>query len=404
MDERPDEKKETAGSGSFLAKLYRPGPLVFLFAVAIGGLLWFGYHLATEETPPPEVVTRPEPVPAAPKIYEEETSTIEDKVKEVDLAIIEAMRRLGLNLADLELLDVELRHKDGQGYHYQVLRIPETRDAAAFLTALKERLAEREPEALLSDNGTAEAAVSVGALPTHRLLLRTVPFVLPRPEKKGPQLAVVIDDIGENTTVLEGLVRLDFPVTLAVWPNASHTDESVALAKSSGHDLIVHFPMEPQGYPKYNPGDDALFITMTDAQVRARVAQNLARVPGAIGVNNHMGSRFTENGPGMRAALDEFRQRGLFFLDSLTTPHSVGRKVARELGVPFYERDIFLDNVKDVNAIILQLKKAENVARKQGRAIAIGHPYPATLAGLREWAASRNTAVRLVPLSQMKPE
>jgi len=404
MDERPDEKKETTGFGSFLAKLYRPGPLVFIFAVAIGGLLWLGYHLATEQTPPPEVVSRPAPAPAAPKIYEEETSTLEDKVKEVDLSIIEAMRRLGLNLADLELLDVELRHNDGQGYHYQVLRIPETKDAPAFLAALRERLAEREPEALLNDNGTAEATVSVDSLPTHRLLLQTVPFVLPIPEKKGPQLAIVIDDIGENMAVLEGLVQLDFPVTLAVWPNASHTDESVALVRRTGHDLIVHFPMEPQGYPQYNPGDDALFISMTDAQVRSRVAENLTRVPGAIGVNNHMGSRFTEDGPGMRVALDEFHRRGLFFLDSLTTPHSVGRKTAREEGMPFYERDIFLDNVKDVNAIVHQLKKAENVARKQGRAIAIGHPHPVTLAALRQWSANRNSTVRLIALSQMKPE
>ncbi|WP_419787938.1 divergent polysaccharide deacetylase family protein [Pseudodesulfovibrio sp.] len=404
MDERPGEKKETTGSGSFLTKLYRPGPLIFIFAIAIGGLLWLGYHLATEDTPPPVVVSSIEAETAIQKVYEEETYSLEDKVKEVDLSIIEAMRRLNLSLSELDLLDVELRHHDGHAYHYQVLRIPETKNVLSFLATLKQRLAEREPEALLSTNGTSEALVSIDSYPTHRLLLQTVPFVLPAPEKKGPKLAIVIDDVGENMHVLKGLVQLDFPVALAVWPNASHTDASVALIKRTGHDLMVHFPMEPLGYPKYNPGKDALFVSMTADQVRARIAENLSRIPGAIGVNNHMGSRFTESPDGMRVALTEFHKHGVFFLDSLTTPHSVCRKIAHDLDIPFYERDIFLDNVKDVNAIIHQLKKAENVARKQGQAIAIGHPYPATLAALQQWGATRNSSVQLISLSQMKPE
>jgi len=409
MDERPLEENtdKTIGLGSFLRKLYRPGPLVLFFAVATLAMLGLGWHLLTEDTPPPEIVARTtiSAANAMPRIYEEETpSSMEDKVRQVDLAIIEAMRHFELNLSDLELLDVELRPLDGRGYHYQVLRMPTLKDSKGFLAELTQRLAAREPDAQLSANGTDEALVSVAALPTHRLLLRTVPFVLPRPEKKGPKMAIVIDDIGEDMEVLRGLVDLDFPVTLAVWPHASHTEDSVALVKAKGDDLIVHFPMEPRGYPKYNPGDDALFISMNADQVRARVDENLARVPGAIGVNNHMGSRFTENAPGMAAALTEFNKRGLFFLDSLTTPRSVGRRTAEGVGIPFYERDIFLDNVKDVGAIIHQLKMAEKVARKQGYAIAIGHPYPATLAALRQWGADRNTAIQLIPLSQLQPE
>ncbi|MEF2229471.1 MAG: divergent polysaccharide deacetylase family protein [Pseudodesulfovibrio sp.] len=409
MDERPLEEntQETAGSESFLRKLYRPGPLVFFFAFAIFSLLGLGWHLLTEDTPPPEVVARAaiSAANALPKIYEEDTSnTMEDKVRQVDLAIIEAMRRFNLNFGDLELLDVELRRKDGRGYHYQVLRIPAQADTRGFLSELAQRLTAREPEALLSVNGTDEAMVSVAALPTHRLLLRTIPFVLPRPEKAGPKIAIVIDDIGEDMDVLRGLVDLDFPVTLAVWPHASHTVDSVELIQAKERDLIVHFPMEPRGYPDYDPGDDALFVSMSADQIRARVAENLARVPGAVGVNNHMGSRFTENGPGMTEALAEFHKRGLFFLDSLTTARSVGRRTAAAVGIPFYERDIFLDNVKDVSAIIHQLRMAEKVARKQGYSIAIGHPYPATLAALRQWGENRNSAIQLISLSQLQPE
>ena len=409
MDERPLEENtpKQTGPESFLKKLYRPGPLVFFFAVATLAMLGLGWHLLTEDTPPPEVVARAaiSAANALPRVYEEDTSsTMEDKVRQVDLAIIEAMRRFDMNLSDLELLDVEMRRKDGRGYHYQVLRIPALKAPVEFLAELKQRLADREPEAQFAANGTEEVLISVAALPTHRLLLRTIPFVLPRPEKKGPKMAIVIDDIGEDMHVLRGLVDLDFPVTLAVWPHASHTDDSVALVKDKGRDLIVHFPMEPRGYPKYDPGDDALFASMSADEVRARVAENLARVPGAIGVNNHMGSRFTESAPGMGAALAEFNRRGLFFLDSLTTAKSVGRKTAAEVGIPFYERDIFLDNVKDVSAIIHQLRMAEKVARKQGHSIAIGHPYPATLAALREWGQSRDNAIQLIPLSQLQPE
>ena len=406
MDDRPLEEstKERTGSESLLKrKLYRPGPLVFIFCLAIVGILGFGYYLATEETPPPPVVT-PEPEKKEARIYEEETSsTIEDKVKQADLAIIETMRDLGLSMAELDLLDVEIRKSDAGDYHYQVLQIPPLPDRNKFLATLKERLSKRSPESVLAQNGTDETILSVAALPTHRLLLKTVPFVLPRPENKGPKLAIVIDDIGEDMKVLSGLVDLDFPVTLAVWPNASHTREAVELVMAKRHDLIIHFPMEPLGFPKYNPGDDALFVSMTADEIRKRIAENVARIPEAIGVNNHMGSRFTGDQAGMLTALGEFKRHGLFFLDSLTSPGSVARKSAKQTAIPYYERDIFLDNVKDVNAIIHQLKKAENVARKQGWSIAIGHPYPQTLAALEQWGKSRHTGIRIIPISAMPP-
>ena len=136
--------------------------------------------------------------------------------------------------------------------------------------------------------------------------------------------------------------------------------------------------MEPKAYPKYNPGDDALFVSMTAEEIKKRVAENVAKIPEAIGVNNHMGSKFTGYAPGMNIALAEFKRHGLFFLDSLTTSKSAARASARKADIQFYERDIFIDNVKDVTAIVHQLKKAEKVALKQGYSIAIGHPYPET--------------------------
>lgn len=409
MDERPSEELQDTqtGSDSLFNKVYRPGPLIAIFTVVFIGLVALGYFLLTEKTPPPEVLPAPVVQKEDPSVrpYEEETvSEMEDMVKQADLAIIETMRESKLNMNGLDLVDVEIRRVNGRGYHYQILQIPSVPDRKQYISILRARLHTRVPEADLLDNGTNEAAIEISGLQTHRLLLESIPMKLPKPQPKGPKMAVVIDDIGEDFGVLKGLIKLKIPLTFAVWPHASHTRASVELIVQKRRDLIIHFPMEPRGYPTVNPGDDALFVAMDSNAIKKQVAANLQVIPEAIGVNNHMGSRFTADRQGMTLALKAFKHKGLFFLDSLTSTKSVGRSTAKSVGIPFYERDIFLDNVKDVNAIIHQLKKAERVAAKKGYAIAIGHPYKETLAALRQWSKKRNISVVVTPLSRLAAE
>ncbi|WP_319543948.1 divergent polysaccharide deacetylase family protein [uncultured Pseudodesulfovibrio sp.] len=416
MDDHPSEQTDNkTGLDGFLQRIYRPGPLVFLFTIAFLALISLGYFLITEETPPPSVLASA-PTPDAPttlipvkspppeKEYEEETTEMEDHVKQADFAILETLRELDVSLKDLDLVDVELRQHQDHNYHYQVLQLPRVKDRNNFLLTLRKNIFERLPAAILLDNGDNEAIIQIDGLPTHRLLLENTPQIIARPEAKRSKLAIVIDDIGENHAVLKGLLALDLPLTFAVWPHASHTEESVTLINRNKRDLIVHFPMEPLGYPKVKPGEDALFVDMTTAQIERQIVVNLKRIPQAIGVNNHMGSRFTASSPGMMTALTEFKRRGLFFLDSMTSAKSVGSQTAQSVGIPFYKRDIFLDNVKDVNAIIHQLKKTERVAIRQGTAIAIGHPYKETLAALKQWQADRNSSVQIISLSRISPE
>lgn len=407
-DHSPDKEIQKAtGFDRLKKKIYRPGPLIVIFAIAFSGLVLLAYSLLTSATPPPEVlspVQAPHTVSEEVKEYEEATSGMEDHVKQADLAIIETLGDLNLKMNELDLVEVELRQHEGRGYHYQILQLPKVEDRNHFLVTLRKRLYERLPEAELLDNGDNEALIKINSLPTHRLLLESKPRVIARPKVKGPKLAIVIDDVGENHAILKGLVALDLPLTFAVWPNASFTRKSVELISQNRRDLIVHFPMEPRGYPKVNPGDDALFVNMTDEQIKTLIKSNLSKIPEAIGVNNHMGSRFTAYEPGMSVALAEFKRNGLFFLDSLTSTRSVGRNVAKKATIPFYERDTFLDNVKDVNAIVHQLKKAERVAMHDGTAIAIGHPYKETLAALRAWQEVRNQSITIIPLSQVPPE
>lgn len=406
MEERPQEEStQRTGLSSLIARLYQPGPLIILFTVAFLALVGLGVYLLNADTPPPPVVSQIVEAEPVAKDYEEDSSSeMEDKVKQADLAIIETMKTMGMSMADLGLLDVEMRRLNGKGYHYQVLQLPASEDHALFQKNLLAALAKRLPEAKLTAEKGDELALFIDDMPTHRLLLESMQLTLPKPESKGPKMAVVIDDIGENMPVLKGLLAIDAPLTFAVWPNATHTRDSVGLITERKRDLIIHFPMEPRGYPQYNPGDDALFVSMTREQIEQRVEENVSRIPEAIGVNNHMGSRFTADGPGMTTALAAFKRHGLFFLDSLTTGKSAARASAKETGIPFYERDIFIDNVKDVSAIIHQLKKAENVSLKQGYSIAIGHPYKETLAALEKWTASRNGAIVLIPLSQLQPQ
>lgn len=411
-DLQPEDRQETTGTGtkSLLRRLYRPGPLILFFTLIVAGLLsiaWFA--LKTPTSAPAPVASAPkETVPgptAKPRQYEAELgSDLEDRVKQVDLAIIQAMRAAGLGMDKLDLQDVELRHHEGRTYHYQELALPSPDDRKAFMEAIRANLTSRAPKAVLSEAGQDRAMVTIFGIPTHKLLFApshpvAEPEIIP-----GPKVAVVIDDVGENMGVLKGLLGLDIPLTYAVWPNASHTDDAISLISRENQDMLVHFPMEPRGYPEVDPGDDALFVGMTKSKITALVARNLNRVPKAIGVNNHMGSRLTEHSPELCAALQVFHDRNLFFLDSLTTPKSVGRICASKIGVPFYERDVFLDNVKDPEAIVLQLRKAERLALKRGHAIAIGHPYRETLAALRSWAKKHDRKITIVSLSSLPPE
>ena len=127
---------------------------------------------------------------------------------------------------------------------------------------------------------------------------------------------------------------------------------------------------------------------MSERDMLIRLDWNLGRFPGFVGVNNHMGSLFTENRSYMTSVLSELRRRGLFFMDSRTSPETVGIRLAQDLGMRWSARDVFLDNIRDADAIRRQLEEVERIALRNGRAIAIGHPYGETVDVLREWIAS----------------
>jgi polysaccharide deacetylase 2 family uncharacterized protein YibQ len=197
------------------------------------------------------------------------------------------------------------------------------------------------------------------------------------------RLAIVIDDIGPAVELAHRAIRLPRPITLAFLPYAAGLDRLAGEAQAHGHEIYLHLPMEPQGHE--NPGPNAILTSLAPDEQRRRIAWAFDRLPQAVGVNNHMGSRATADPASMLLVLEEARRRGLMFVDSRTTPVSVGGALARRLGIPHASRDVFLDNDPSSQAILRQLDQAERLARRRGEALAIGHPYPTTLAVLASW-------------------
>ncbi len=214
-----------------------------------------------------------------------------------------------------------------------------------------------------------------------------------------PRVAVVLDDLGLDPERVRWVIGLPGPLTLAFLPYAAGLPQQTKAARAAGHELLVHVPMEPVS-PEHDPGPGALYTHLAAAQIRDRLTTALARFDGYVGINNHMGSRFTADAAGMALVLDEVAARGLLFLDSLTTGASVASGLSAHRAVPLVRRDVFLDTDATPAAIRLRLAELEQVARSRGRAVGIGHPYDSTLAVLAEWL-SRLAArgLTLVPIS-----
>lgn len=214
-----------------------------------------------------------------------------------------------------------------------------------------------------------------------------------------PLIAVVIDDLGLNRVNTARVAALPGPLTMAFLTYAGDLRRQTAAAHRGGHELMVHMAMEPMG-ATIDPGPDALRVTAPPGRLMAQLRQNLDAFDGYVGINNHMGSRFTASEPDMRLVLAELKARGLLFLDSRTTAQSVGATVATQLDVPFAERDVFLDNVQSADAVEARLAEVERIARSRGQAIAIGHPHDATIAALARWLPTLEArGFALVPVS-----
>lgn len=224
---------------------------------------------------------------------------------------------------------------------------------------------------------------------------------VPRPTS-GPLIAIVIDDMGVDRGRSRQMWEdVPGPLTLSFMSYADNLDSQTTAAKNKGHELMLHMSMEPSS-KTIDAGPNVLLRAMSDEELKSMVAWGLDRFEGYVGVNNHMGSRFTEDAHAMRVMMREVQAHDVFFLDSRTSAKSVGRKVATELGITFLERNVFLDNDNDVDKVLRQLERVERLALKQGHAIAIGHPRDATIEVLKTWIPKAQArGLNIVPITML---
>lgn len=216
------------------------------------------------------------------------------------------------------------------------------------------------------------------------------------------RLAIIIDDMGSSIAQAQKLAAINVPLTFSVIPGLRMDRDVAAFAATRKIETMIHIPMQSKGWPGQRLEANGLLVSMDSDEIAKRVSGFMQRLPGAVGVNNHMGSEFTEQEEKMAVVLQLMKKTDLFFVDSVTSPSSVGIKVAERLGVKSARRDVFLDNEQERGYILAQLKQAVKIARKNGSAIAICHPHAATIAAL---AASlpgfAGQGVQLVPVSDL---
>lgn len=213
-----------------------------------------------------------------------------------------------------------------------------------------------------------------------------------------PLVAVVLDDVGVDRKRARRAVALPGPVTIALMTYAQDLPNLAATARANGHELMVHMPMEPDADD--DPGPNALLVDLPPAEFQRRLEWGLNRFDGFVGINNHMGSKLTRDRAAMDRVMAALKVRGLLFLDSRTTAETQAAAAARQAGLPEVSRDLFIDNDATPIGVRTALLRVEEVARKQGYVVAIGHPRDATLEALAEWLPDmRARGFALVPLT-----
>jgi uncharacterized protein len=214
------------------------------------------------------------------------------------------------------------------------------------------------------------------------------------------QVAVIIDDCGQWLQTERGYLSLPIPITVSVLPHVHYTEQIAQEASNAGKGIMLHLPMEPLSHA--NPGAGEIRTGMTDEAIVKQTEDDLAQVPLAQGVNNHEGSEASADERVMKDVIRIAKEHDLFFIDSRTNSKTVAAQQAQDLGVPTASRDVFLDNKADVRYTESMLERTVAIAKRNGSAIAIGHPKPTTLEALRQmYPKMQAQGVRFVLASEL---
>ncbi|MDI6785275.1 MAG: divergent polysaccharide deacetylase family protein [bacterium] len=236
---------------------------------------------------------------------------------------------------------------------------------------------------------------------THKITL--LKKRIPKIKKRIPKIAIIIDDVGNNLN--SDLFKLNKNITLSILPFLPRSHECAQLGHEKRFELMLHLPMEFHGYSssRKNLGKGAILVDISLEEVSKRTEYALKSLPYIKGVNNHMGSKATENEKIMNAVLKKIKDYNLYFIDSLTSNYSVASKVAHKCNVPCATRNIFIDNSREMESIKKQINELIRIAKLKGSAIGIGHVQSKnTLLALKSIdSLLKREDVQLVPASML---
>ncbi len=324
----------------------------------------------------------------------------------IDKAISDGFYEIEIPQEEIVFLSVVPRHKDGYSWDFNSIeaRIPRGRSVSQVAREIEARISHLGIPLEIKADKKSESEITYDIyykdFHTHRLRIVSAPCAAQR-GLPYPRIGIIIDELGYDGALAKAFIGFDLPLTFSVLPLAPKTRSIALKARERGRETMLHLPMEPINYPAINPGDGVLLVSMDREKILEVLDRDLSEIPFAAGVNNHMGSRFTENEEKMAVVLGELKSRGLYFIDSRTNASSVAFKVAREMAVRTAGRDIFLDNDLSESALRIQMERLLSLARHKGRAIGIGHPHRETLLLLGKYRSILNTEAEVVPISYL---
>jgi polysaccharide deacetylase 2 family uncharacterized protein YibQ len=322
-----------------------------------------------------------------------------------DNAIYRSVREGGINSSSGLAISVHPTNQHGLDLDFAEVTITGLNDEQRLSVerAVCQRLTQMGKEVRLQREATPEGKLTVHVylkdFYTHRVVFMTETAM--QPVKKRPRVAIIIDDLGYDRGLASDFFGLDLPLTLSILPSAPFSKVIAKNAQKRGFELLLHMPMEPRNPNGSNPGPVVLTTHMKDGTIRNLLSKSLSQVPGARGVNNHMGSLFTEDREKMMVFLGELKKKGLFFVDSRTTPNTIGKSLSQQMGVPAVERSVFLDNDLQPDALRIQMDRLLGLSRTLGFGVGIGHPHHQTLELLREYLPRLRKEYEVVPVSDL---
>lgn len=363
-----------------------------------------------------------------------------EAVRQVDFALVQTMLRLNIEWERIVLLSSEYREQNGENYPYQRMRIflpPVEAEAAEgiqphgnqtkaagkgnsgkeqpalprrvvvdamadFVGTLEENLDAWARRGILSEQ-PGKIVLSVGSVVTHEIWLDvTDKHLFPAIENlqtSTPKLTIVINESGNDQKAVKPFLDLPVPVTLAISPWTAYSRDLAEEAWKRGHEILIHQPMQSSQWPYVKAGPDEITVDMSDETMAAILHTAQDNVPHASGLTNHMGSRLSTDSNASARLVAQTAAAGLYLLDSMVLPDSRLYPEAIKRKLPAWKQDIALDEGHPpMHAVLSALKKAEQLAAKQGYAIVCAQPYPETLEALRRWAADRDNTITIVPL------